>query len=149
MPNLNKVTLIGHLGRDPEIRFLPSGDKVANFSLATTEKWNKGSEKQERTEWHKVAVFGKPAEIVESYLKKGDPVYIEGSIRYEEWNDKDGNKRNATKIEVGFGGRVLLLGGKPTDTRKRSGRAQADGDDGEEQTAKEGVTDENGDDVPF
>ncbi len=142
MPNLNKATLIGHLGKDPEIRFLPSGDKVANFSLATTEKWNGKSGQQERTDWHRIAVFGKPADIVESYLKKGDPVYVEGSIRYDEWTDKDGNKKSATKIEVGFGGRIVLLGGKLTDTRKRSGTTRA-------ADVEKPVTDENGDDVPF
>jgi single-strand DNA-binding protein len=114
MASVNKVVLIGNLGKDPEIRHTQAGEPIANFSLATSEKWtDKSGQKQERTEWHRVEVFGKTAEIVRDYCKKGKPVYLEGSIHYEEWNDKDGNKRNSTKIKVsGFGSRLVLLGGK-------------------------------------
>jgi single-strand DNA-binding protein len=114
MASVNKVILIGNLGRDPEIRYTQSGEPIANFSLATSENWtDKGGQKQERTEWHRVEVFGKTAQVVRDYCTKGKPVYIEGSIRYEEWTDKDGNKRNTTKIRVsGPGSRLVLLGSR-------------------------------------
>ena len=114
MASVNKVILIGNVGRDPEIRYTQSGEPIANFSLATNEVWNdKSGQKQERTEWHRVEVFGKTAQIVRDYVTKGRPIYIEGSIRYDEWTDKDGNKRNTTKIRVsGPGSRVVLLGGR-------------------------------------
>jgi len=114
MASLNKVILIGNLGRDPEIRYTQSGEPIANFTLATNEVWNdKSGQKQERTEWHRVEVFGKTAQIVRDYLTKGRQVYLEGQIRYEEWTDKDGNKRNTTRIRVsGPGSRLVLLGGR-------------------------------------
>jgi single-strand DNA-binding protein len=114
MASVNRVILIGNLGRDPEIRYTQGGEPIANFSLATNEVWtDKSGQKQERTEWHRVEVFGKAAQVVRDYLAKGRQVYVEGSIRYDEWTDKDGNKRNTTKIHVGgFGGRLVLLGGR-------------------------------------
>ncbi|MDM7916244.1 MAG: single-stranded DNA-binding protein [Candidatus Eisenbacteria bacterium] len=114
MASVNKVILIGNLGRDPEIRYTQSGEPIANFTLATNESWtDKSGQKQERTEWHRVEVFGKPAQVVRDYLSKGRQVYIEGSIKYDEWTDKDGNKRNTTKIRVsGPGSRLVLLGGR-------------------------------------
>jgi single-strand DNA-binding protein len=113
MASVNKVILIGNLGKDPEVRYMPNGDPVANFSLATSENWSdKSGQRQERTEWHRIEVFGKPAQVVKDYLSKGRPVYIEGQIRYEEYTDKDGNKRNITKIRVsGPNSRLVLLGG--------------------------------------
>ena len=113
MASVNKVVLIGNLGRDPELRYLPSGDPVANFSLATTETWkDKSGQKQEKTEWHSVEVFGKTAEVVRDYCTKGKQVYIEGSIRYDEWTDKDGVKKTKAKIKVsGPNSRLVLLGG--------------------------------------
>ena len=114
MGSLNQVTLIGHLGRDAELRYTPGGAAVASFSLATSENWNdKTGQKQERTEWHRVEVFGKTAQVVRDYCQKGKQVYIEGSIRYDEWTDKDGNKKYMTKIRVsGFNSRLVLLGGR-------------------------------------
>lgn len=114
MASVNKAILIGNVGRDPEIRYTQSGEPIANFTLATNEVWNdKSGQKQERTEWHRVEVFGKTAQVVRDYVTKGRPVYIEGSIRYEEWTDKDGNKRNTTRIRVsGPGSRLVLLGGR-------------------------------------
>jgi single-strand DNA-binding protein len=114
MASVNRVILIGNLGRDPEIRYTQGGEPIANFSLATNEVWtDKSGQKQERTEWHRVEVFGKAAQVVRDYLAKGRQVYVEGSIRYDEWTDKDGNKRNTTKIHVGgSGGRLVLLGGR-------------------------------------
>jgi single-strand DNA-binding protein len=113
MASVNKVVLIGNLGRDPEIRYTQSGEPIANFSLATTETWtDKSGTKQERTEWHRVEVFGRPAQVARDYLAKGRQVYVEGSIRYDEWTDKDGNKRNTTKIRLsGPNSRLVLLGG--------------------------------------
>src|SRR4029450_1845085 len=114
MASVNKVILIGNVGKDPEIRYMQSGHPTPNFSLATNEVWNdKSGQKQERTEWHRVEVFGKTAQVVRDYVTKGKPVYIEGSIRYDEWTDKDGNKRNMTKIRVsGPGSRLVLLGSR-------------------------------------
>ena len=114
MASLNKVILIGNLGKDPEIRYTQAGEPIANFSLATSERWtDKSGQKQERTEWHRVEVFGKTAQIVRDYCSKGKQVYIEGSIKYDDWTDKDGNKRNTTKIRVsGPGSRLVLLGGR-------------------------------------
>jgi len=114
MASVNKVILIGNVGRDPEIRYMQSGEPIANFTLATNEVWNdKSGQKQERTEWHRVEVFGKTAQVVRDYVTKGKPIYIEGSIRYEEWTDKDGNKRNTTRIRVsGPGSRLVLLGSR-------------------------------------
>jgi len=99
MASVNKAILIGNLGRDPEVRYLPSGAAVCNFSIATTEKWKgKDGTPGERTEWHRIVVFGKQAENCKEFLKKGRPVYIEGRLQYREWNDKEGNKRNTTEI---------------------------------------------------
>lgn len=114
MASVNKVILIGNLGRDPEIRYTQAGEPIANFSLATSENWtDKGGQKQERTEWHRVEVFGKAAMVARDYLSKGRPVYIEGNIRYEEWTDKEGQKRNTTRIRVsGPNSRLVLLGSR-------------------------------------
>ena len=115
MASVNKVILIGNVGKDPEIRYMQSGEPIANFSLATNEVWNdKSGQKQERTEWHRVEVFGKTAQVVRDYVTKGKPIYIEGSIRYDEWPDKTtGEKRKATKIRVsGPNSRLVLLGSR-------------------------------------
>jgi single-strand DNA-binding protein len=114
MASVNKVILIGNLGKDPEIRYTQGGEPIANFSLATSERWtDKSGQKQERTEWHRVEVFGKTAQVVRDYCSKGKQVYLEGSIKYDEWTDKDGNKRNTTKIRVsGPGSRLVLLGSR-------------------------------------
>jgi single-strand DNA-binding protein len=114
MPSVNRVILIGNLGKDPEIRYTQAGEPIANFSLATNEAWtDKSGQKQERTEWHRVEIFGKAAQVARDYLAKGRQVYLEGSIRYDEWTDKDGNKKYMTKIRVsGPGSRMVLLGSR-------------------------------------
>ncbi len=114
MASVNKVILIGNLGKDPEIRYTQSGDPIANFSLATNEAWtDRNGQKQEHTEWHSVEVFGKPAQVVRDYLTKGRQVYLEGSIRTNEWKDKDGNQRKSVRIRVsGPGSRLVLLGSR-------------------------------------
>ena len=99
MGSVNKVILVGNLGRDAEVRYTPGGAAVARFSIATTEVWNdKSGQKQERTEWHKVAMFGRLAEIAAEYLRKGSQVYIEGKLRTRKWQDKEGKDRYTTEI---------------------------------------------------
>jgi single-strand DNA-binding protein len=110
MASVNRVILIGNLGRDPEVRYLPSGDAVANFSIATTEKWkDKNGEMQEQTEWHRIAFFGRQAEICGEYLRKGSSVYVEGRLQTRKWTDKDGNERQTTEIR---GDRMQMLGSR-------------------------------------
>ncbi len=110
MASVNKVILIGNLGRDPEVRYMPSGDAVANISIATTETWkDKNGEKQEKTEWHRVAMFGKTAEIAGEYLKKGSQVYIEGRLETRKWTDKEGQERSTTEIRAD---RMQMLGSR-------------------------------------
>lgn len=100
MSSINKVILVGHLGREPECRFMPNGTAVTNFSIATSESWkDKASgEKQEKTEWHRISTFGKLAEICDEYLKKGSQVYIEGKLQTRKWTDKDGAEKYTTEI---------------------------------------------------
>jgi single-strand DNA-binding protein len=99
MASVNKAILIGNLGKDPELRYTPSGQAVASFSIATTEKWkDKDGQLQERTDWHNIVVWGRQAEIANEYLKKGRPVYIEGRIQTRSYDDKDGNRRYITEI---------------------------------------------------
>ncbi|HSN20380.1 MAG TPA: single-stranded DNA-binding protein [Usitatibacter sp.] len=99
MASVNKVILIGNLGRDPETRYMPDGGAITNISVATTEAWkDKNGEKQEKTEWHRVAFFGKLAEIAGEYLKKGSQVYVEGRLQTRKWQDKDGQDKYTTEI---------------------------------------------------
>jgi single-strand DNA-binding protein len=99
MASINKVILIGNLGRDPEVRYTPSGTAVANFSIATTENWtNRDGEKVSRTEWHRIVAWARLGEICGEYLSKGKQVYIEGRISTNEWEDQDGNKRETKEI---------------------------------------------------
>lgn len=110
MASVNKVILVGNLGADPEIRYLPSGEAVANLRLATTDTWkDKDGNKQEQTEWHRVSYFGRQAEVCGQYLKKGSQIYVEGSIRTRKYQDKDGQERYATDIR---GDRMQMLGGR-------------------------------------
>ncbi len=108
---INKVILIGNLGADPETRAMPSGTTVANLRVATSESWRdkQTGEQQERTEWHRVALFGRLAEIAGEYLRKGSQVYIEGSLRTRKWQDKQGNERYSTEI---IGNELQMLGGR-------------------------------------
>jgi len=110
MAGVNRVILIGNLGKNPEIRSLEGGVKVANFSLATTETYKgKNGEKVESTEWHNIVLWRGLAEVAESYLKKGNSVFIEGKIRTRDWTDKDGNKRYTTEI---IADNMVMLGGR-------------------------------------
>lgn len=110
MASVNKVILVGNLGRDPEMRYMPSGDALASFSIATTDTWkDKNGQKQERTEWHRISMFGKQAEIAGEYLKKGSSVYIEGRLQTRKWQDKEGNERQTTEVVAD---RMQMLGGR-------------------------------------
>jgi single-strand DNA-binding protein len=150
MGSVNKVILVGNLGRDAELRFTPGGAPVAKFSIATTEVWNdKAGQRQERTEWHNVDLWGKPAESLKEYLVKGKQVYVEGRIQTDEYTDKDGIKRKSTKVRCD---KVVLLGsggGRGGGMSRSSGseesmggHAPAPSHDGSDQP----LTD---DDIPF
>ncbi|HHR6334357.1 TPA: single-stranded DNA-binding protein [Providencia alcalifaciens] len=110
---VNKVILIGHLGNDPEIRYMPNGGAVTNITLATSESWRdkQSGEIREKTEWHKVIIFGKLAEVAGEYLKKGSQVYIEGSLQTRKWQDQSGQDRYTTEVVVNIGGSMQMLGG--------------------------------------
>ena len=110
MASVNKVILVGNLGRDPEVRYMPDGGAITNISVATTDTWkDKAGEKQEKTEWHRVAFFGKLAEIAGEYLKKGSQVYLEGRLQTRKWQDKDGQDKYTTEIVAD---RMQMLGSR-------------------------------------
>ncbi|MBQ0212714.1 MULTISPECIES: single-stranded DNA-binding protein SSB1 [Proteus] len=111
---VNKVILIGNLGQDPEIRYMPSGGAVANLTLATSESWRdkQTGEMKEKTEWHRVVIFGKLAEIAGEYLRKGSQVYIEGQLQTRKWQDQSGQDRYSTEVVVNIGGSMQMLGGR-------------------------------------
>ena len=123
---VNKVILIGNLGKDPEVRYMPSGSPVVNVTIATSEQWvdKTSNEKKERTEWHNVVFFNKLAEIVAEYLKKGSQVYIEGRLQTEKWQDKEGKDRYTTKILANemqmLGSRASGSGGSAEFNQNRS-----------------------------
>jgi single-strand DNA-binding protein len=109
MGSVNKVILVGNLGRDAELRYTPGGAAVSTINMATTEVWNdKAGQRQEKTEWHRVVLWGKSAESLTEYLTKGKQIYVEGRLQTRQWDDKDGNKRYTTEIR---GDKVVLLGG--------------------------------------
>ena len=145
MGSVNKVILVGNLGRDAELRYTPSGAAVAKFSLATTEVWNdKGGQRQERTEWHNIDLWGKQAESLQQYLVKGKQIYVEGRLQTRQWDDKDGNKRYTTEIR---GDRIVLLGGMGGGARssnRGAGAAPSEDPMGGEMGSE--LTD---DDIPF
>jgi single-strand DNA-binding protein len=121
MASVNKVILMGNLGKDPEVRFMPNGDAVCNFSIATTDTWkDKSGEKQERTEWHNIVMYRKLAEIAGEYLKKGRPVFIEGRLQTRKWQTKEGQDRYTTEI---IADSMQMLGGR--DSSASSGSASA------------------------
>lgn len=124
MASLNKVMLIGRLGSDPDVRYTPSGTSVAKFNLATSENYtDKDGQRQEKTEWHRITVWGRQAENSGQYLKKGSQVYLEGSLRTNEWEDKDGNKRYTTEVNAQ---RVVFLSGK-RDSQESTGYSGGQG----------------------
>jgi len=112
---VNKVILVGTLGKDPEVRYMPSGGAVANMSVATSESWKDKAtgEQKEKTEWHRVAIFGKLAEVAGEYLRKGSQVYLEGQLQTRKWQDQQGQERYTTEVVLqGFNGVMQMLGGK-------------------------------------
>lgn len=140
MASVNKVILIGNLGSDPEVRFLPSGQSVGNFNIATTERWSgKDGNPGERTEWHRIVVFGKQAENCKEYLKKGRQVYVEGRLQTREWEDKEGQKRKTTEI---IANQVNFLGSGGGGGRPQGGTQESPS----EESSPLGKTD---DDIPF
>ena len=139
MASVNKVILVGNLGRDPEVRYTPTGTAVANFTMATTDRWtDPGGEKKERTEWHRIVVWGKQAEIAGEYLKKGRQVYVEGSLQTREWTDREGNKRYTTEIRAQ---RFQMLG-RPDDRQPVAAQ-------GSQEAVAEPDAPFEGDDIPF
>jgi single-strand DNA-binding protein len=129
MASVNKVIIIGNLGRDPETRYMPDGGAITNISVATTETWkDKAGEKQEKTEWHRVAFFGKLAEIAGEYLKKGSQVYVEGRLQTRKWQDKDGADKYTTEIVANamqmLGSRQGMGGGGGGDRGEMSGERE-------------------------
>jgi single-strand DNA-binding protein len=146
MGSVNKVILVGNLGRDAELRYTPGGAAVATLNLATTEVWNdKGGQRQEKTEWHRIVLWGKQAESLQEYLTKGKQIYVEGRLQTRQWDDKDGNKRYTTEIKAD---RITLLGGGGGGGRgasmDRGGAAISHG--GGDEPPIEPITD---DDIPF
>ena len=145
--SLNKVTLIGHLGRDPEVRYTSSGSAVANFSLATNESWrSREGTDEERTEWHKIVAFGKLGEICGQYLAKGRQVYIEGRLQTRDWQDRDGNKRTTTEVVAN---EMIMLGGRgdaPGGPPPQGGGGRGGGPPASEEDYSQESPD---DDVPF
>ncbi|QCI21818.1 single-stranded DNA-binding protein [Buchnera aphidicola (Hyadaphis tataricae)] len=116
---VNKVILVGHLGQDPEVRYMPNGNAVVNMTLATSENWKDKStgENKEKTEWHRVVLFGKLAEIAGEYLRKGSQVYIEGSLQTRKWQDQNGFERYTTEVIVNIGGTMQMLGSRSSNVQ--------------------------------
>ncbi len=147
MGSVNKVILVGNLGRDAELRYTPGGAAVSTLNLATTEVWNdKQGQKQEKTEWHRIVLWGKQAESLQEYLVKGKQIYVEGRLQTRQWDDKEGNKRYTTEIKAD---RITLLGGGGGGGRsgavdRSSGASHTTGAPDEPPT--EPITD---DDIPF
>lgn len=138
---VNRVILIGRLGRDPELRYTSSGTPVANFSLATDESWtDSNGQRQSRTEWHNIVAWSKLGEICNQYLRKGKLVFIEGRIQTREWDDRDGNKRRTTEIVAS---EMRMLGSRDEENGRTESKPSAESDNS---TMEVGITD---DDIPF
>jgi single-strand DNA-binding protein len=157
MPSVNKVILMGNLGKDPEVRFMPNGDAVCNFSIATTDSWkDKAGERQEKTEWHNIVMYRRLAEIAGEYLKKGRPVYIEGRLQTRKWQTKEGQDRYTTEI---IADSMQMLGGRDGAPAQLSANNEDKIKDDFDQTPKRNnqveqsntgsAFDEFEDDIPF
>jgi single-strand DNA-binding protein len=139
--SVNKIVLVGHLGADPESRFTPSGVAVSTFNMATNESWkNKEGEYEDRTEWHRIVLYGKAAETASEYMKKGQLAYVEGRIRTRSWEDKDGMTRYTTEV---LGDRFTMLG------RKSENKSTAPAETGASASAGAGGGGGDDDDLPF
>jgi single-strand DNA-binding protein len=159
MGSVNKVILVGNLGRDAELRYTPGGAPVATLNLATTEVWNDktSGQKQEKTEWHRIVLWGKSAESLSEYLTKGKQIYVEGRLQTRKWQDKDGHDKYTTEIR---GDRIVLLGGggggggtagggRSQQRGAGAGAVAGAGGGGEHEPMGEPITDLTDDDIPF
>ena len=152
MGSVNKVILVGNLGRDAELRYTPGGAAVATLNLATTETWkDKEGQKKEDTQWHRVILWGKTAETLQDYLTKGKQIYVEGKLQTRKWKDKDGNEKYTTEVK---GDRVVLLsgggGGRGEGGGERGGRSSSSSsDDGMNQAEGATSVELTDDDIPF
>ena len=157
MSSLNKVTLIGNLGKDPEMRTTQSGARIANLSLATAENWKDkhSGERRERTEWHRIVIFNERlAEIAEKYLRKGAKVYIEGQLQTRKWTDQQNVERYSTEIVISaYKGEIIMLGGSDRsdydDRPARSSNGRAAPAAARPSTGRNMVDDDLNDDIPF
>jgi single-strand DNA-binding protein len=160
MASVNKVILIGNLGRDPETRYMPDGGAITNISVATTDTWkDKQGEKQEKTEWHRVAFFGRLAEIAGEYLKKGSQVYVEGRLQTRKWQDKDGNDKYTTEIVAdrmqmlgsrqGMGGGAAAASEPPPERSGEGGGSRGSARPAAKGAPTGGKFDDFEDDIPF
>ncbi len=144
MASVNKAILIGNLGKDPDVRYSPDGSAITNITLATTESWkDKSGEKQEKTEWHRVAFFGKLAEIAGEYLKKGSQVYVEGRIQTRKWQDKEGQDRYTTEIVAD---KMQMLGSRGNSFEVSDAPAESKP---QRPAQQKGGFDDMDDDIPF
>jgi len=147
MSSLNKAILIGHLGRDPEIRSTPDGTPVANFSLATSESWtDRSGTRQERTEWHNIVAWRKLADLCKRYLTKGRQVYVEGRIQTREWDDRDGNKRRTTEIVAN---QIVFLGSRAESTEVTGAEHEVQHSPDPQPQARPPEVEITDDDIPF
>ena len=157
MGSVNKVILVGNLGRDAELRYTPGGAAVATLNLATTEVWNDkaSGQKQEKTEWHRVVLWGKSAESLSEYLTKGKQIYVEGRLQTRKWQDKDGNDKYTTEIRgdrivlLGGGGGGGGMGGGSRSPQRATVGAGASGGGGDHEPMGEPINDLTDDDIPF
>lgn len=154
---VNKVILVGNLGQDPEVRYLPNGGAVANITLATSESWRdkQTGETKEKTEWHRVVLFGKLAEVAGEYLRKGSQIYIEGKLNTRKWTDQAGVEKYTTEIHVNVGGTMQMLGGKQDGASQGGGHGNKPQQQGRQPQQSQPVAPQNeppmdfDDDVPF
>lgn len=150
MSSLNKVTLIGNVGTDPEFRSMNNGKEVVSFSLATAESWkDKSGEKKEKTEWHRITVFGEGlVKVIRSYIKKGSKLYIEGALQTRKYTDKDGVDRYTTEIVLqSFGGKIIMLGGKNDKGQSNHSESKSNGYQPQKQV--DDLPDALDDEIPF
>lgn len=156
---VNKVILVGNLGQDPEVRYMPNGGAVATISLATSESWRdkQSGETKEKTEWHRVVLFGKLAEVAGEYLRKGSQVYIEGQLRTRKWQDQGGQDHYTTEIVVNVGGTMQMLGGRQGGNAP-AGQGNPQGQQSQQQqfsgggpaaASQQGAMPDFDDDIPF
>lgn len=155
---VNKVILVGNLGNDPEIRYMPNGGAVANIVIATSESWRDKAtgEQREKTEWHRVALYGKLAEVAGEYLRKGSQVYIEGQLKTRKWQDQSGQDRYTTEVVVqGFNGVMQMLGGRGGQSQQQGNQGRQQGGWGQPQQPQQAQPQYNeppmdfDDDIPF